>query len=83
MTSSLQRWIPHHAALESTSQPIINMMEMYSDVVDVTVEPHEVINDGHQDDAFSAILTTVLHVDIQTKALLTLNQQELLEKCVF
>ena len=59
------------------------MMEMYSDVVDVTVEPHKVINDGRQDDTFSAILTTVLHVDIQTKALLTLNQQEPLEKCVF
>ena len=59
------------------------MMEMYSDVVDVTVKQHKGTNDGRQDDAFSAILTTVLHVDIQTKALLTLNQQEPLEKCVF
>ena len=59
------------------------MMEMYSDVVDVAVEPHKVINDGRQDDAFLAILATVLHLGIQTKALLTLNQQEPLEKCVF
>ena len=59
------------------------MMKMYSDVVDVTVEPHKVINDGRQDVAFLAVLTTVLHLGIQTKALLTLNQQEPLEKCVF
>ena len=32
------------------------MMKMYSDVVDVTVEPHKVINDGRQDDAFLAVL---------------------------
>ena len=45
------------------------MMEMHSDVVDVTVEPHKVINNGRQDDAFLAILTNVLHVlGMQTKA---------------
>ena len=43
------------------------MMEMHSDVVDVTVEPHKVINNGRQDDAFLAILTNVLHVGMQTK----------------
>ena len=48
--------------------------------MDVTIEPHKVINDGRQDDAFSAILTTVLHVDIQMKAVLTLIQQEPLQK---
>ena len=55
------------------------MMKMYSDVVDVTVEPHKVINDGRQDDAFLAVLTTVLHLGMQTKALLNLNRRELLE----
>ena len=55
------------------------MMKMYSDVVDVTVEPHNVINDVRQDDAFLAILTNVLHLGIKTKALLNLNQRELLE----
>ena len=55
------------------------MMEIYSDVVNVTLEPHKVINDGHQDVAFLAVLTTVLHLGMQTKALLNLNRRKLLE----
>ena len=76
-------FVKQHATLKLTSKPIVDMMEMYSDVVDAAVEPHKVINDGRQDDAFLAVLTTVLHLGIQTKALLTLNQREPLEKCVF
>ena len=59
------------------------MMEMHSDVVAVAIQQHKVINDGRQDDAFLAILTTVLHVDMQTKALLTLNRREVLQLWMF
>ena len=59
------------------------MMEMHSDVVAVAIQQHKVINDGRQDDAFLAILTTVLHVDMQTKALLNLNRREVLQLWMF
>ena len=59
------------------------MIRMYSDAVAVAIQQHKVINDGRQDDAFLAILTTVLHVDIQTKALLTLNRREMLQLWMF
>ena len=55
------------------------MIRMYSDAVAVAIQQHKVINDGRQDDAFLAILTNVLHVDMQTKAILDVNQRELLE----
>ena len=59
------------------------MMEMHSDIVAVSIQQHKVINDGRQDEAFLAILTTVLHVDIQTKALLNLSRREVLELWMF
>ena len=59
------------------------MMEMHSDVVAVAIQQHKVINDGRQDEAFLAILTTVLHVDMQTKALLNLNRREVLQLWMF
>ena len=58
-------------------------MEMHSDVVAVAIQQHKVINDGRQDEAFLAILTTVLHVDMQTKALLNLNRREVLQLWMF
>ena len=59
------------------------MMKVYSDATVVAVGPQKVINDGRQDEAFLAILTTVLHVDIQTKALLNLNRREVLQLWMF
>ena len=59
------------------------MMKMYSDAMVVEVGPHKVINDGRQDDAFLAILTNVLPVDIQTKAILNVNQQKVLQLWMF
>ena len=59
------------------------MMKMYSDAMVVAVGRQKVINDGRQDDVFLAVLKNVLHVGMQTKAILDVNRRELLEKCVF
>ena len=65
--------------LKLTPHLINDMMKMYSDAMVVAVGRQKVINDGRQDDAFLAVLTTVLHLGMQTKALLNLNRRELLE----
>ena len=55
------------------------MMKVYSDATVVAVGPQKVINDGRQDDVFLAVLKNVLHVGMQTKAILDVNRRELLE----
>ena len=58
---------------------INDMMKVYSDATVVAVGPQKVINDGRQDDVFLAVLKNVLHVGMQTEAILDVNRRELLE----
>jgi len=76
-------FIKRHAKLKLTPHLTNDMMKMYSDAMVIEVGPHKVINDGRQDDAFLAILTNVLHVDMQTKAILNVNRREVLQLWMF
>ena len=55
------------------------MMKVDSDATVVAVGPQKVTTDGRQDDVFLAVLKNVLHVGMQTKAILDVNRRELLE----